>query len=261
MKVSIITVVYNQVETLSRTIMSVANQSSKDIEYIIIDGGSTDGTLEIIHKNKKHIDMWSSEPDTGIYNAMNKGAEKATGDYLYFLNADDWLANIKIIENVVTLLEKNKVALLYGYIILLYPNYQVSLSRQFSHQVLSKGMIPPHQASFIQRKTFWDLNGYDESYKAAGDLDFYCRLKIKDAEFLKVDTEIAYMSTGGLSSEKKLIYNEVQSIIQRYYGKYKALLFRITKIYLEQGSKKLLKTLRLHALYEKLAQWNNNLSF
>ena len=99
-KISIITVSYNAVATIEQTILSVINQTYENIEYIIIDGGSTDGTIDIIKKYKDKISYWVSEQDNGIYDAMNKGIDVATGDYIQFLNADDCLVNKEIIKIV-----------------------------------------------------------------------------------------------------------------------------------------------------------------
>ena len=100
MKISIITVSYNAAKTIEQTISSVVNQTYQDIEYIIIDGGSTDGTMDIIRKYEDRIAYWISEPDKGIYDAMNKGIDVATGDYVYFLGADDRLVDANIIDKI-----------------------------------------------------------------------------------------------------------------------------------------------------------------
>lgn len=98
LKISIITVSYNAAKTIEQTIQSVVNQTYDNIEYIIIDGGSTDGTVDIIKKYEDKIAYWVSEPDKGIYDAMNKGILKASGEYIYFLGADDWLYNESVME-------------------------------------------------------------------------------------------------------------------------------------------------------------------
>ena len=98
LKISIVTVSYNAAETIEQTISSVVNQTYENIEYIIIDGGSTDGTVDIIRKYEDRIAYWVSEPDKGIYDAKNKGIDAATGDYIYFLGADDILLNLPIIS-------------------------------------------------------------------------------------------------------------------------------------------------------------------
>lgn len=102
MKISIITVCFNAVGVIEKTILSVISQTYNDVEYIIIDGGSTDGTLDIVKKYENYIAYWISEPDSGIYNAMNKGVKYATGLYCNFMNAGDFFINEKVLENIFT---------------------------------------------------------------------------------------------------------------------------------------------------------------
>ena len=104
MKVSVITISYNAVSVIEDTIQSVLNQSYKDIEYIIIDGGSTDGTVDIIKKYQDKINYWVSEPDNGIYDAMNKGIDKATGEWINFMNAGDYFHSNLTLENFIPLI-------------------------------------------------------------------------------------------------------------------------------------------------------------
>ncbi|MDR0558585.1 MAG: glycosyltransferase [Prevotellaceae bacterium] len=101
-RISIVTVVYNAADCLEKTVLSVVNQTYRNIEYIIIDGGSTDGTVDIIKKYEKHLAYWVSEPDKGIYDAMNKSMEKATGDWLHFINAGDWFYDLNTVDKMVS---------------------------------------------------------------------------------------------------------------------------------------------------------------
>ncbi len=111
--ISVVTVAYNAVATIEQTILSVINQTYPNIEYIIIDGGSTDGTVNIIKKYMDHIAYWVSEPDKGIYDAMNKGGIRATGTFIQFLNAGDWLENEYVVEKIFKKNPKN-VDVIYG---------------------------------------------------------------------------------------------------------------------------------------------------
>ena len=113
MKVSIITVCYNSAKTIKRTIKSVAEQDYEEIEYIIIDGGSTDGTLDIIDRYKDKISVLVSEPDEGIYDAMNKGIARATGDIIGFMNSDDWYADGAIVA-IAEAFKKTEAEIVYG---------------------------------------------------------------------------------------------------------------------------------------------------
>ena len=109
MKISIITVCFNAVGVIEKTILSVISQTYNDVEYIIIDGGSTDGTLDIVKKYENYIAYWISEPDSGIYNAMNKGVKHATGLYCNFMNAGDFFINEKVLENIFPIIIKTYI--------------------------------------------------------------------------------------------------------------------------------------------------------
>ena len=153
--ITIITVSYNAVRTIENTILSVLNQVYLDIEYIIIDGGSTDGTLDIIKKYQEKIAYWVSEPDKGIYDAMNKGIEKATGDYLFFLGADDILME-NAIQKIFGDNLSTKFLMIYGNV--MYDNNNIVKSR-FSYKTFLHNTIH-HQATFYSRKLF-DSFRYD----------------------------------------------------------------------------------------------------
>ena len=112
--ISVITSVMNAEKTIERTIQSVKNQTCQDLEYLVIDGGSTDKTVDIIKIYQTVINYWVSEPDQGLYAAMNKGGKKARGDYLFFLNGDDWLVNEWIMEDIAFILEEKTPDLLLG---------------------------------------------------------------------------------------------------------------------------------------------------
>jgi len=247
--ISIITSVLNSDETIERTIESVINQSYSAIEYIIIDGGSTDKTMEIINKYKSSIAYIESEPDKGLYSAMNKGASRAKGDYLYFLNADDWLWNDHVIESISPILMVKSPGIMFGNTRMIYPDYTVTKSRKFNHNNLSRGKIPPHQGSFIKKEIFLGYDGFDETFKYAADLDLFCRLKDKSVNILEIDKTIANVTAGGISSRKNRSYPEVLDVIKRHYGKLSAKLFWLKKIVIEQGLKKLLKRTGLESIY------------
>jgi len=237
-KISIITVVFNNVENIEKTIKSVFNQTYKNIEYIVIDGGSTDGTIDIIKKYKKNIDYWISEPDKGIYDAMNKGAKKATGDYLYFLNSGDYFYDFDVLYNLSENFLENS-DLVVGSVIKLYEDYK-TLSKAQIHK-LSLGVMPPHQGSFIKRKVFEELDGYNIKYKSSGDFDFFCKFYKSNYSYKLLKDKIAYMPSGGYSSQKNISANETAEVIKRYFGFFYSLLYRINKIFVEQGLKKILK--------------------
>jgi glycosyltransferase involved in cell wall biosynthesis len=250
--VSIITCVFNAVDTIESTITSVLSQTYPMCEFILIDGGSTDGSLELIKKFDEEIDYWVSERDQGIYEAMNKGARKASGDYLFFLNADDWFADETVVEEVFTKVCDKKPDLIYGNSIRVYPGFQAVISRKLKRSNLRRGVIPSHQASFISKESFWMVDGYDDAYQSAGDFDLYCRLEKTNISSIFIDLVISYVLSGGKSSYKDLSHTEVCFIIKKHYGFVPGLLFWLKNIFLGQNIKKILIYLGLKGVYKRL---------
>ena len=169
--ISIITVVYNCVNTLEETILSVINQDFDNFEFIIIDGGSTDGTIEVIQKYQDKITSWISEPDKGIYDAMNKGIKIAKGDYVYFLGGDDLLyitSVLKIVSSRLT--DKNKIY--YGNV--LFKTRNILYDGKFSALKLATRNIS-HQSIFYPREIF-DNYSFDTKYKIFADYELNLKL-------------------------------------------------------------------------------------
>jgi glycosyltransferase involved in cell wall biosynthesis len=202
MKVSIITINKNNLTGLNRTIESVLQQTWLDKEYIIIDGGSTDGSVELIKLNHNQISYWISEVDTGIYNAMNKGIAKATGQYLVFMNSGDYFANSNVINNVLG----------HGsYVDILYGNYtieQTGISYQ-SPAILSFSNFwyrsICHQCAFISKHLFSRYGFYDESLKVAADWKFFViTIFLNRATTHWVNTEVAIINSDGYSSQPEV---------------------------------------------------------
>lgn len=174
MRISIITINFNHKEGLKRTIESVVSQSIHDFEWIIIDGGSTDGSKALLEQYDNYITFWVSERDYGIYNAMNKGIRKSSGDYLLFLNSGDYLYNCQTIEKV--LLTNCKSDLIIGKLakeinnkMIIEPGYENS--QLTAADIFLKPV--PHQATFINRKLFEKFGFYDESFKIVSDWKFF----------------------------------------------------------------------------------------
>ena len=168
-KISIITVSYNAVSTIEETILSVIKQSYVNIEYIIIDGGSTDGTLDIIKKYQSKISYWVSEHDNGIYDAMNKGIAYATGDWIYFLGADDLLVR-DIINKVYPYLNL-KQGIVYGNV------YMIGKQKKYDGKLSSLMLVTrniPHQATFYSKKIFCNYS-YNLEYVYLAD--YYLNLQ------------------------------------------------------------------------------------
>lgn len=170
MKVSIVTVCYNSAKTIERTIKSVAGQDYTNIEYIIIDGGSTDGTLDIIDRYKDKISVLVSEPDKGIYDAMNKGIARATGDIIGFMNSDDWYAD-GAIAAIVDSFSKTDADIVYGKTIV-SKNGICQERINGSLNDICFGMVFCHQAVFV-KSDLLRYHPFDISYKIVADYEFF----------------------------------------------------------------------------------------
>ena len=218
-KVSIITVVYNGIEFLEETIKSVIAQTYPNIEYIIVDGGSTDGTLDIIKKYEAHITKWISEPDKGIYDAMNKGIDLATGDWQNFLNAGDSFVDNNVLEKIFTTNLEN-ITLVYGDIIAIRENGQklnVNAIELKDDNSIKKGMKVCHQAIFYNKNI---MIKYDDKLRLKSEWKHLIEITRK-ANFLpkKFDLPIVYYSVGGLGAQQlKLNQKEYRDVFLKMYG-------------------------------------------
>lgn len=180
MLVSIITVCYNSENYVKDAIESVISQSYPNIEYILIDGGSQDRTVEIIHSYKSNIHKLVSEPDYGIYDAMNKGIELSTGDIIGILNSDDYYKDITVIERVVRLFEKYNTDCVYANIDYVDPNKGDKIVRkwvsgEYTPNSFKEGWHPAHPAFFVKKGIFNQYGKYDLSYKLAADFELMLR--------------------------------------------------------------------------------------
>ena len=204
MKISIITVVWNNEETIKDAIESVLNQTYENIEYIIVDGASTDGTIEIVKGYADKVNKFISEADGSLYEAMNKGISLATGDVIAFLHSDDAHADRSIISTVVDQFDIN-IQGVYGD--LLYTDkvdmdkiFRYWKSCDFSPSLLSKGWMPPHPTLFLRREVYQKYGTFDTSFKIAGDYDFMLRI-LKDNIVVKYLPQVVYkMRVGGESN-------------------------------------------------------------
>lgn len=168
-KITVVTICYNVVNEIEKTILSVINQTYSNIEYIIIDGASKDGTVEIIKQYKDHISKWISEPDDGIYDAMNKGIELASGDYIQFLNAGDKFHSETCLDEFVPQISESTI-IAYGLV-----NFQYSLMDKVRHpyplEYMNKWMPFNHPATFV-KLSYHKFHLFDTSFKSSGDYAF-----------------------------------------------------------------------------------------
>ena len=204
-KISIITVCYNNKNGLEKTIHSVKDQTYKGFEFIIVDGVSTDGTLDLIEKNKQYISTLISEKDNGIYQAMNKGISLAKGEYCLFLNSGDCLANNKVLENIFN--PSNEADIIYGNVIKVKPHYRrlIKYSSVLSlYDFYRTTAAIHHQASFIKRVLFQKYGLYREDLKINGDWEFFFRMIILEQSKTKyVDMVISVVDGTGISNNMK----------------------------------------------------------
>lgn len=220
-KLTIITVNYNNLGGLKTTFESVKNQTYQDFEFIVVDGGSTDGSFKFLEENTKAINYWVSEPDSGVYHAMNKGILKATGNYLLFLNSGDHFFN----HNV--LLENNEVIKDKD---LIYFNLQViegqktfikSYPETLSFSYFVKDTLP-HPATFIKREAFLKTNLYKEDFKILSDWKFFIDAICKyNLTYVKIDKTLSTFYIGGMSSNpnnRKLKHDERYQVLEQDYA-------------------------------------------
>jgi glycosyltransferase involved in cell wall biosynthesis len=184
MKVSLITSTYNSAETLKDTFDSVRAQQHKDLEYIVIDGGSTDATMDLIKANSDIIDIHLSEPDDGIYDALNKGIEKATGDVVGFIHSDDLLAGPEVIAEIAHAFEDPKVDAVYADLDYVESNNTQKVvrkwrSRSFDPQAFYRGWMPAHPTFYLRRKHYENLGLYDTSFRQSADYELMLRMLLK----------------------------------------------------------------------------------
>lgn len=217
--ITIITVAYNEGVNLEKTILEVINQNYDKIEYIVIDGGSNDKTIDIIKKYEKEIDYWVSEPDKGIYDAMNKGMSKVTGDWFNFMNVGDGFSSNNSLSKLVKYLNVNKE----GKVLACTGIYEIDeegnsvekMSKLFSMRYILKQL--PHQGIFFKREICKD-RPYCNSFKIAADLDLFVKLYFeygKDA-FLYIPEALVFYRLGGFSSKfVDLLIEERRRIIDR----------------------------------------------
>jgi len=224
--VSVITVTYNAKSYLEQTIQSVFAQTYPHIEYIIIDGASTDGTLDIIKRHEKKIAFWVSEKDNGIYDAMNKGIRAANGELIGIINASDYYEPDTISEVVKAYLQHQDVGIFHGNINML--NMDGSF---FKHKTAAKdvnnlcdGFSLFHPTFFVTKTTYNQVGAYDTNFKIAADYDFALRCANANVKFFHIDKVISNFRVGGISSadRKKCLEESKKVLINNHIDEEKA---------------------------------------
>lgn len=203
-KVSIITVCLNSAKTIEQTIQSVLNQTYQNIEYIIIDGQSIDGTLDIIDKYRQQIASCISEPDDGLYDAMNKGIHMTTGDIVGILNSDDWY-DIQTVEKAVQIFSTNDVDVVYGDEMLLYEDEFMQRRVTGALADIVYRMNISHPTVFVKRKIYEKYGMFDTSYKIAADYDFLLRIYRQGVSMQECPGILAYFRMNGFSVKNGML--------------------------------------------------------
>ena len=222
MKVSIITVCYNSAATIEKTLLSVKSQTYNDIEYIVVDGGSTDSTLKLIENYNSIITKCVSESDKGLYDAMNKGIAIATGEIIGILNSDDAFLNNSVLENVVNFHQSNAIDASVGNII--QHNLEEKIVREYSAskwspEKLKIGFMPAHPAIFFKRALFEKYGAYRLDFKIGADYELITRFFLKENISWKYSgITTTSMLIGGVSSSGyesyKLISKEIKKALE-----------------------------------------------
>jgi glycosyltransferase involved in cell wall biosynthesis len=222
MKISIITAVYNSVSTISDTIISVDKQTHKNLEHIIVDGRSTDGSLDEINRNTHSRMMLVSEPDNGVYSALNKGINLATGDVIGFAHSDDFLAHDRVIEHISKAFEDPAVEAVFGNLDYISKDNRLKIIRHWSGTPFSKcklyhGWMPAHPTLYVRSHVYERLGSFNTNFQIAADYDFILRYFSQTTAKIVFIPEVLYkMRLGGCSNQN--LKNILKKTIEDYYA-------------------------------------------
>ena len=227
MKISIITTTYNSEATIRDTLESVNAQTYPHIEHIIVDGNSKDNTLEIVKKYGKRVSILISEPDKGIYDAMNKGIRAATGDVIGILNSDDFFTSDDVISAIVFAFENNDIDAVYGDVHYINPDNLNKCVRYYSSAVFRPslfkfGLMPAHPSFYVKRSCYEKYGVYSLDYKIASDFDLLVRfIHIHKIKYKYLKKDFVTMRTGGVSTKNlnsRMILNKEGAKACKKYG-------------------------------------------
>ena len=204
-KISLITVSYNAGATIRRCIESVISQNFKNVEYIVIDGGSTDKTVDTINQYKDHTSIFLSEPDKGIYDAMNKGIKLATGDIVGMLNADDFFADREILSDVALAFTKNNADIVYGNLDYVTTGRKIVRkwrSKKYKPGMFNRGWMPPHPTFYCKKHLFNKYGFYSLEYGNAADYELMLRfMHLNNLNTVFINKVLVKMNIGGKSNQ------------------------------------------------------------
>ena len=223
MKVSIITVVWNNKETIKDSISSVLNQTYSNIEYIVVDGSSSDGTIDIVQGYGDRISHFISEPDEGIYDALNKGIELASGDVIGILHSDDLFSDKFVVSDMMERMVVENAEIAFSDMVIVDNSMtkvlRYYMASYFSPWMFKIGWMPPHPTCFIKKSLFDEFGMYSLDYKVVGDFDFLVRIfYARDVSWAYLNRVTIKMRQGGVSnagfSSKKLIFQEINQSLR-----------------------------------------------
>jgi len=246
MKISLITVTYNSAATLQDTIDSVVSQNYHDIEYIVVDGASKDNTVDIIKANTKRIHAWKSEPDKGIYDAMNKGLLITTGDVVGIINSDDFYHDKNILSLVAEQFRDEAVDAIFGDLVFVDSSNLSRVVRKYSSRnwhpgKFARGFMPAHPTFFVRRKYYERFGLFKTDYKIAADYELLIRfLYVNKLRYRYLPVTMVTMRRGGVSSrgiKSNIILNNeiiracrengIRTNVLKIYPKYFVKLFEL----------------------------------
>jgi glycosyltransferase involved in cell wall biosynthesis len=217
MRVTVITVCYNAEATIEDTIRSVLAQSYRDLEYIVVDGASTDGTMRIIDRYRDRITRIISEPDTGIYDAMNKGVALASGEVIGMLNADDLYLDERVVKHIVDMFEKSGSDAVFADLVYVRPGnlervVRTYSSRAFTSTKFAYGWMPAHPTFFLKKSCYERYGSYRTDYRIAADFELLARmLHVHKVRYSYIPEVLVKMRMGGESTrslKSNLILNQ-----------------------------------------------------
>ena len=206
MKVSIITASYNRASTIVRALSSIKNQTYHDVQSVIIDGASQDNTISLVSPLLEQNDLLQSEPDLGIYDALNKGLALAEGEIIGFLHSDDFYTDNNVISEVVDAFSDDTVDVVYGDACFFSSRNVMKIKRKYQSDKLSKrnlawGKMPAHPAIFIRRRVYKKIGSFDTDFKIAGDYEFLCRVvNYANLKSIYISRVFVNMQIGGIST-------------------------------------------------------------
>lgn len=240
MKISIVTVCYNSEKTIRSTIESVLSQDYPNVEHIIIDGCSTDNTLSIVKEYQNNLALIISEPDLGIYDAMNKGISAATGDVVGILNSDDYYQNPMVLSIVANSFNNDEsIDVVFGDVVFVRPDNFDKIVRfynssHFSPWKLRFGWMPPHPGTFAKRSVYEKYGDYSLNFKIAADYEIFVRwLLVHRLKYKYLNEVIVRMRTGGISTSglrSSMILNKEIVAACKTNGIYTNILFILSKV-------------------------------